>query len=83
MGALPRDWKWGKDFLPALLKWLHELQWLTTDDTLPQGHRQVSFMELALDFESHAGRPLPPTPHSTFVGTEILYRKKAKWFGRR
>ena len=34
MGALPRDWKWGEDFLPTLLKWLQELQWLTTDDTL-------------------------------------------------
>ena len=31
-------------------------------DGLPETHRQVSFLELALDFESHAGKPLPPTP---------------------
>ena len=29
---------------------------------------QVSFMELSLDFEPHAGRPLPPTPQSRFMG---------------
>ena len=28
-------------------------------------------MELALDFETHAGRPLPPTPQSKFAGTVI------------
>ena len=33
-------------------------------------------MELALDFESHAGRPLPPTPQSTFMGTEMSLREK-------
>ena len=34
-------------------------------------HKQVSFMELALEFESHAGRPLPRTPQCRFVGTEM------------
>ena len=67
MGALSRDWKWGHDFLPAMVAWLQELEWLPADDTLPQGHEHVSFMELALD----AGRPLPPTPQSRFVGTEV------------
>ena len=62
IGTLSRDWKWGADFLPALLGWLSELMWLQPDDGLPQGHSRVFFMELALDFESYAGRPLPPTP---------------------
>ena len=62
MGQLPRDWKWGPDFQPAVLRWLSELQWLPRDDSLPEAHRQVSFLELALDFESYTGRPLPPTP---------------------
>ena len=48
--------------MPALLRWLTELMWLPPDEGLPQGHSPVSFMELALDFESHAGRPLPPSP---------------------
>ena len=79
MGALRKDRKWGVDFLLAMLKWLQELQWLAVDDTLPQGHRQVSSMELALDFQSHAGRPLPPTPHSSrFMGTEMSPQEKGQ-----
>ena len=78
MGALSRDWKWGTDFLPAMVAWLQDLEWLPADDTLPQGHGHVSFMELALDFETHAGRPLPPTPQSRFTGTELHCRKRAE-----
>ena len=33
-------------------------------------------MELALDFESHAGRPLPPTPQSRFAGTQLSLQEK-------
>ena len=25
MGVLLKDWKWGADFLPAILRWLREL----------------------------------------------------------
>ena len=75
---LPRDWRWGNDFLPAMLCWLQELQRLPTDDDVPVGHRQVSFMELALDFESHAGRPLPPTPQSRFTGSEMSLQEKGR-----
>ena len=78
MGLLPKDWKWAADFLLAMLKWLRELRWLITEDTLPQGHRLVSFMELSLDFESHAGPPLPPTPQSRFVGTEMSLHEKGR-----
>ena len=35
MGALPTSWKWGKDFLPALLKWLQELRSFTCRKTPP------------------------------------------------
>ena len=50
-----------------MVAWLQDLEWLPTDDTLPQGHAHVSFMELALDFETHAGR------HGavTVTGTEL------------
>ena len=41
------------------------------DDNLPVEHKQVFFMELALDFESHVGIPLPPTPQSQFTGSEM------------
>ena len=78
MGQLPRDWKWGPDFQPAILRWLSELQWLPRDDNLPEAHRQVSFLELALDFESYTGRPLPPTPQSRFKGGEMSLQEKGR-----
>ena len=78
LGQLPRDWKWGPDFLPAMLCWLSELQWLLRDDSLPETHRQVSFLGLALDFESHAGRPLQPTPQTQFVGREMSLQEKGR-----
>ena len=71
MVAPSRDWKWGNDFLPAMVAWLQNLEWLLADDPLLQRHGHVSFMELALDFEMHAGRPLPPIPQSTFPGPEL------------
>ena len=78
MGALSRNWQWGTDFLPAMVAWLQDLEWLPADDTLLQGHGYVSFMELALDFETHAGRPLPPTPQSRFIGTELSLQEKGR-----
>ena len=78
MGQLPRDWKWGPDFQPAVLRWLSELQWLPGDDSLPEAHRQVSFLELALDFESYTGRPLPPTPQTRFKGGEMSLQEKGR-----
>ena len=78
MGALSRGWKWGTAFLPAMVAWLQDLEWLPADDTLPQGQGFVSFMELALDFETHAGRPLSPTPRSRFTGTELSLQEKGR-----
>ena len=70
IAALPGDWRWGADFLPTPPKWLSELMWLRPDEGFPRGHCQVSFVELALDYEPYAGRPLPPTPHTRFKGSE-------------
>ena len=78
IGPLPQNWNWGADFLPALLRWLTELMWPPPDDGLPQGRGQVSFMELGLDFESHAGRPLPPTPQMRFKGKEMSLQEKGR-----
>ena len=75
---LPMVWRWGHNFLPAILHWLRELHWLPTDDDAPVGHGQVSFMELTLDFDSHAGRPLPPTPQSRFTGSEQSLQEKGR-----
>ena len=35
-------------------------------------------MELALDFESHAGRPLPPTPQTRLTGSEMSLQEKGQ-----
>ena len=78
MGQLPRDWKWGPDLQPAILRWLSELQWLPRDNNLPEAHRQVSFLELELDLESYTGRPLPPTPHTRFKGGEMSLQEKGR-----
>ena len=83
LGQLPRDWQWGPDFQPAMLRWLSELQWLPRDDSLPEAHRQVSFLELALDFESYTGRPLPPTPQTRLAGGEMSLQEKTETYGWR
>ena len=37
-----------------------------------------SVMELALDFGSHTGRPLSPTPQSRFTGSELSLQEKGR-----
>ena len=83
MGQLPRDWKWGPDFQPAMLMWLSELQWLPRDDNLPEAHRQVSFLELVLDFESYTGRPLPPLRKHSSRGERCRRKRRAESCGWR
>ena len=78
LGQLPRDWNWGPEFRSALLLWLSEIQWLPRDDNLPKAHRQVSFPELAVDFKSYTGRPLPPTLQTRFTGGEMSLQEKGK-----
>ena len=41
-------------------------------------HWQVSFMELAMDFEVYAGRQLPPAPQSRFQGGDMSLQEKAR-----
>ena len=66
----------GRRVEPNVKRWLSQLQWLPRDDSAPEVHRQISFLELVLDFESHAGRPLPPTLQTTFVGAEMSPQEK-------
>ena len=62
-----------------VLRWHTELEWLKmppAHERIPRAHWQVSFMELALDFEAFAGRPLPPAPQSKFVGRDMSLQEK-------
>ena len=45
--------KWPDRFRFNLIRWLNELQWIDAPG-------QVTFLELALDFEAFSRRPIPP-----------------------
>ena len=51
---------------------------LLAHERIPRAHWQVLFMELALDFEAFAGRPLPPAPQSKFVGGDMSLQEKGR-----
>ena len=81
LGAIPREWQWGPDLPPMVIRWTTELQWLKmppAERRRPLAHWQVSYMELALDFEAYAGRQLPPAQQSRFVGGEMPLQEKAR-----
>ena len=81
IGQLPKEWKWGPDLLPMVLWWHAELEWLKmppAHDHIPRAHWQVSFMELALDFEAFTGRPLPPAPRSKYAGGDLSLQEKGR-----
>ena len=59
--GLPPHWPWEATFLHALLRWARALLWLP-------GQGQVTYVELALDFEEHAGRALPAAPGHKLAG---------------
>ena len=48
-------WPWDRSFAEALVRWALVLQWVL-------GSGQVTYAELALDFESHSNRALPARP---------------------
>ena len=68
--GLPPQWPWEATFLHALLRWARALLWLPG-----QGH--VTYVELALDFEEHAGRALPTAPGHKLAGRVLPLRERA------
>ena len=57
-------------FLYALLRWAGALLWLP-------GQGQVTYVELALDFEEHAGRALPAAPGHKLAGRVLPLGQRA------
>ena len=49
----------------------------TVAERQPGAYWQISFMELASDFEARVGRPLPLPPQAKFVGGEMSLQEKA------
>ena len=68
--GLPPQWPWEATFLHALLRWAGALLWLP-------GQGQVTYAELALDFEEHAGRALPAAPGHRLAGRVLPLRARA------
>ena len=68
--GLPPHWPWEATFLHALLRWAGALLWLP-------GQGQVTYVELALDFEEHAGRALPAAPGHKLAGRVLPLRERA------
>ena len=68
--GLPPQWPWEATFLHALLRWAGALLWLPR-----QG--QVTYAELALDFEEHAGRALPAAAGHRLAGPVPPLRERA------
>ena len=64
-----------------VLRWHAELEWLKmlpAHERIPRAHWQVSFMELALDFEAFAERQLPPAPQSKYTGGDLSLQQKGR-----
>ena len=66
------EWGWEQAFLVDHLLWLAQLHWM------PLGAGQVTFIELALDFEATAGQALPPTPQSLLQGVALSLHERAR-----
>ena len=58
-------------FLTELLSWLGELVWSDEVGT-------VTYLELAMDFEAHAGRALPSAPQARFKGLSVPLQERGR-----
>ena len=66
-----QEWRWDSDFRDDLVRWVNELVWIP-------GKGQVSFMELAMDFECFAARTLPASPQAVYRATALPLPERAR-----
>ena len=62
--GLPPDWRWPRDFIHDLVRWARALGWMP-------GPAEVSWAELALDYEVFVGRELSASPDQRLRGTRL------------
>ena len=62
--GVPADWRWPQDFIHDLIRWARALAWAP-------GPAEVSWAELALDYEAFVGRALPASPDHRLRGTRL------------
>ena len=67
--ALP-GWRWPQDFVQDLVRWARALAWMP-------GPAEVSWAELALDYEAFVGRALLASPDHRLRGTRLLLGERA------
>ena len=66
-----QEWRWDSDFRDDLIKWVNALVWIL-------GKGQVSFMELAMDFECFAARTLPASPQAVYRASALPPPERAR-----
>ena len=67
----PPDWRWPRDFIHNLVRWARALAWMP-------GPEEVSWAELALDYEAFVGRALPASPDHWLRGTRLPLGERAQ-----
>ena len=65
------SWGWAPAFATTLLSWLSKLKW-------PGGLGEVTYVELALDYEGFSGQCLPSTPNSRLCGLALPLSERAR-----
>ena len=67
----PPDWRWPQDFIHDLVRWAQALAWMP-------GLAEVSWAELAPDYQVYVGRALPASPNHRLRGTRLLVGEGAQ-----
>ena len=67
----PPGWPWEESFAMALPPWTSRLRWLS-------GQGQVTYVELALDFEAHAEQALPAPSDHRLRGVTLPLRTRGQ-----
>ena len=62
--GVPADWRWPQDFIHDLVRWTRALAWAP-------GPAEVSWAEVALDYEAFVGQVLPASPDHRLRGTRL------------
>ena len=69
--GVPPNWRWPQDFIHDLVRWARALTWAP-------GPAEVSWAELALDYEAFVGRALPASPDNRLRGTRLPLGERAQ-----
>ena len=67
----PPDWRWPRDFIRDLGRWARALSWMP-------GPADISWAELALDYEAFVGRALPGSSDHRLRGTRLPLAERAQ-----